>query len=780
MPTRSQDPLNALIARLGAVRRWLVALGVLRTATVWLLAVLVYVDCYALADRRFHFGRAERIAALAGLLALLAVLLHVLVRILRRDMSYTRAARYIEARHSFDQQLITAAEFYEKRADYPYSRRLARQLVLQVDERSRDFPFDATVNKKQGYALAGCVASCLILIAFFLYGNIPYFITSSPTPGDAPVAVAPVPPPAPAEVPPAASSPAAARPEASKPSLPQQFRLLSPAGDCLATNVASIPITFEVTDESGLAQAHLYCRMPDGSTLVLDSNSPQGGRQSRVSAVLELEQYDLDVGASVLFYAGAQGAGADANASSEIYLIEIRPTHQYWHTQQAGSSKPSNLPGLSPEDLVTILEYTRAIVKRTWALAQLPTEAQKQRDDYGKLRSDTEYCGKRLSGMRDDPDNRFTDTQKAGLTRIISPYDSTASALTMRDAPKAAASAQDAYRLLRQFIDELNVQWTPPESGKTEPQERPEQVKLQEQPRTPGQEQQRAERQLEEARSRIDSLVRQEKALKADVAKAMQENSVGATPVSPSQRPEEGQAAGDAVLRMLQARQNALRQQAAQLSAELAKLALPGSPDQASAKDAAGQRLDQAADSMKRLEDKLTESRYSAESPQKKQADAAALAESATRELAQAGRAVETALASGKPLTDAEKAEAMARQLAQDADAFDASLSPEEKQEMLNRLKAAEQLLERMTQPQTQTVSGGGGGAGGLAYTQSPSGSPGAAARLLSRQFWSVAIENRNRQLRNAESGPSDAHFFDTENKFFEDAAKFKPQQDRK
>lgn len=45
----------------------------------------------------------------------------------------------------------------------------------------------------------------------------------------------------------------------------------------------------------------------------------------------------------------------------------------------------------------------------------------------------------------------------------------------------------------------------------------------------------------------------------------------------------------------------------------------------------------------------------------------------------------------------------------------------------------------------------------------------------MSGQFWSVAIQARSRQMRGTENEPSDARFFESENKFFEDAAKFRP-----
>jgi hypothetical protein len=894
MPTHSEDTLSNLMARLGTVRRWLLALRALKTTVAWLIFISLYANFSALADHRLHFGPMGRAADVAGLVVLLAILLYHLRKILRRDMSYIDVAHHVEARRSLDQQLVAATEYYEKGEDYPYSKRLARQLVLHLDEASRGFAFDSTVDKQQGYVLAGCIAICLMIVSLFIYHYVRHVTSSAtqtiiPTPATEPVS-------APAGARTAAAGPApgiqeimatvragkltgentqkvndftlevlpgsqvelqvkATTPlqEATiggieekpivqkldgdqdfrvpfkvdkplslsfhllstegqanaapltlqvrlKSDMPPQFKLLSPDGDCTATDVASIPISFEITDDFGLDQAQLCCQMPGGAMVVLDSNSPQGARQSHLSGVLELEQYDLKVGDGILFYAKARDVvtgyrQGDPNTCSEIYFIEIRPYRQYWHPQPSGG--PSSTPGASSEDLITILEYTRSIVKRTWALAQAPLATQKQQAEYEKLRSDTEYCEKGLAKIRDDPDNHFTNSEKAALTGIMSPYNEVTSFLADRDGSKAVEPAQEAYRLLRKFIDELHLKWNPPDSGQSVPEEKPQRVKLQEKPNASEQDQERAESQLEKAQNQIDSLARQEKALKADLDKATQKQNQQAG----GQRAEgRGQQAGgwqpqaklgdgsdgegresatDAKLRMLQARQNALRQQTSQLSDDLAKLTSPGSSDQ-TAKEAAKQRIDQAVGDMKQLEDKLAEARYSPESPAKKEPNMVALAESAARELGQAGQAIERALSSGKGPADAQKAEAIARQLSKDAEAFDESVSPQEKLEMLNRLKAAERLLESMAKPQSQTVSGPGGGSPAQTYTHNASGSPSETARTLSRQFWSVAIAARDRQMHATENELSDARFFDLENKFFENAAKFKPQQSPK
>ncbi len=1110
------DILDDVIARVAKVRRWLLALGVLKTATLWLVCISLYIGSYAVLDHRVHLGTSGRLLALALLVGLLAVLTYYLVRTLRRDMTYSRAANHVENRQSFDQQLVAAVEYYEKGDDYPYSRSLARQLVVQVDAASRDFAFDSTVVKWHGYLLAACIVLCLSVVAVFVHQNIVYFsayfsrlvrpfsaIAPVPTTvltsttGD--IVTAPNVPvtliaeatrgtPDSAELvltrqretdasdmapelsqrtplrpqvdaagktvftaspsfetfgttnyrfetldarsqthtitvarPPAIEMIAAlvslpgknaqeilppreekieerslavlpysrielqvkvttplreatisgldeepmvrklngerafnvkliadrpmsltfcligaeglanSEPETLqitlKPDGVPRFKLLSPEGDCLVTNVASIPIAFEIIDDFGLETARLCCELPGAESVVLDTNDPQGGRQTQVSHTLELEGYDLKVGDSILFYAEARDIVTgqrrmDVDCASSIYFIEIRPYRQYWHPQPGGRSSSS--PGAAQDDLMTVLEYTRAILKKTWALAQTPTTAARDLPKFEALCLDIEYCIEALAKLRDDPENGFDENTKSTINQVMDLHNQAKGRLWLRDADGALPSERDAYRTLRKLIDELHMKWNPPSSGQSVPQEKPERVTLQERPDTETpQDQQRTENQLEKVQQKIDELTREQKSLKADLAKSLQQQSQtngeaqaseSSSPASsssgqsagdsseaarpetraaqqpegaqsaagekgeerqegeegqgqtsnevalsetkaaseesqdnalegakgsqgqsktsqqqdgPSQasnssnqsqsnggqqgtgrepsdsskapqgqgRPGEGPAAksgdpsqaegtpsaeasavADARMRMLEARQKALHEQASALAEELAQMALPESSNHAGVRDRARQRLDEATESMRSIEDKLADLRYDPDLSADEEAQMASLAETAARELAEASQTIEQGLSAGKSMTDAERAEALARQLAEDAESLDESLSPEQREQMQERLEAAERLLESMAQPQWSAVSGGAAGGASHVYTRDNAANQIEAARLLAQQFWSVAIQARDRQVRPVEDEPSDVEFFEVENEFFENAAKFKPQ----
>ena len=122
---------------------------------------------------------------------------------------------------------------------------------------------------------------------------------------------------------------------------PPKFELISPESDYLATNVASIPIEFEVSDDFGLSTVQMCFELPGRKPKVIDIPIEKGEKERKVTHVLELEQYDLDVGDSILFYARASDIATGIipeknSASSDTYFIEIRPYQQFWHLMPGG------------------------------------------------------------------------------------------------------------------------------------------------------------------------------------------------------------------------------------------------------------------------------------------------------------------------------------------------------------------------------------------------------------------------------------------------------------
>jgi hypothetical protein len=231
---------------------------------------------------------------------------------------------------------------------------------------------------------------------------------------------------------------------------------------------------------------------------------------------------------------------------------------------------------------------------------------------------------------------------------------------------------------------------------------------------------------------------------------------------------------------MLEARQKALHGEASQVQNDLQQLPVSTSSPQARTREQAQGHVGQAVEKMAQFEEKLTEMRYEPSPSAQKTGEISALADSVSRELQEAGKALRQGLSTGKPQTAGTKAQDMAEQLAKDAEALDESLSPAERQQMLERLEAAKRLLETMAGPQWATVSGGGTLGGVHVYTKDPYMAPAEAARMLARQFWSIALEAREKTVQPVADEPSDVEFFQAESDFFEAAARYAPQQTQK
>ncbi|MHC4430725.1 MAG: hypothetical protein ACYTBS_02685, partial [Planctomycetota bacterium] len=175
MPESTDDKLNALVGRVGKVRRWLVTLAIMKIAALCLILVSVYIGIYAWLDHRINFGHRGRVIALILLLAGIAALLYRLTRLLGSHISFSGAANYIENKRSFNQQLVTAMEYHENKQEYPYSRALVEHLVLRVDKDCSGFQFDSTVEKWRGYVLGAIILFGLATAWFYIRDNYVFF-----------------------------------------------------------------------------------------------------------------------------------------------------------------------------------------------------------------------------------------------------------------------------------------------------------------------------------------------------------------------------------------------------------------------------------------------------------------------------------------------------------------------------------------------------------------------------------------------------------------------------
>jgi hypothetical protein len=1108
------NKMNLLVARVSKVRRWLAAIAIFKVAAVCMLFVCGYIGVYIWLDHRLNFGGLERIIALLLLVAGAAIVGYKLSRMLLVQISYTNAANYIENKNSFNQQLVAAMEYYEKKTDYPYSKALAEQLVARACDDSETFRFDSVIRKWHGYMLAAVVLCGFGVVSVYIHQNLSYLktyltrlalplatIEPAPTTSLEPVTKDFVAEPesiltftadiqgkipeneklvleplvydsneSPSgdllnlpirqslreEIPvsPIVADGSNPKLQASKyfeqaglfryrfeagsvhsewhdidiheapkieeimaevslpvellkhdalknyaqqikdnkleviknstvtlqvrtsdklnnasitglngqsssekpgnentftytftadkdgslgfyltdekgltnsnvPNLeiklktdePPQFKLISPESDYLATNVASIPIEFEVTDDFGLSSIQMHLELPHQKPTILDIPVEKGEKQKKFTYLLELEQYDLEVGDSILFYARASDVTTGIipeqnNITSDLYFIEIRPYQQFWHLMPGGEGKGS---GGVPESLITILEYTRAIVKKTSTIASRQTLTTEDNSKLDSIADDVKYCSELLEMTRDDPEMEFTDAQKAILNQVLVQYEQAAGFLSRHDAPAALTPEKDAYRILRKFIVELELLYNPPSSGQSPPQEKPDSVKLQESTELAGIEKERIDAEILKVQRNIEKLKQEQKQLKTDFenfleqqkqasikAQTEQENKSSTAEgneqkqqeQSSSGKGQEGseqkdqseataQSSGDgsagskqkqkdqaaqgnngsegkgdsqsqqnqsqstsqsegrgqsgtkgqssetaqqlpssssssqstrqsgeqegtsnkagsaesagesgsntheneisqARLKMLRAKQRALQEKTSQLKQDLENL--PQSPDApaSSASQQAQKHLNEAVEKMEQFQEKLDESRYEAQPGNRKATEAALLMDSAQRNLESAENALEPGMVISEKQQQAQKAQQMAEQLAEDAAALDETLTPLEREQMLDRLKAAVRLLESMTVAQWATVQKSTGQSGGGNVLTKDSSSASDTAREISRQFWSIALNAQKQRAQPIEDEPSDAGFYELENEFFENAAKYRQESDKK
>jgi hypothetical protein len=1083
MAENVEEKLNALVWRVGKVRRWLMTLAILKVATLCFIFVSVFVGFYAWLDHRFIFNETARIIAFVMLIAGLAVLLHRLTKLLISHISYSIAANYIENKNSFNQQLVTAIEYYENKQNYPYSKALAEQLVLRVDKESEEFEFDSTIEKWQGYTLGAVILFGLVAAAFYVRDNYVYFssyfarlthplasvepmssthlesitkdlvaepdsevkftveiegrvpemgklvlvdfepeaaegnveqkrqeiqirprlyegkttrfeaaksfsqpgkfkyrfetdsaksewhelnVSHAPSIESMTAKVAlPKRPPRSKWVKPYTekienntlqvvqgsnvtlsvqatdklSKMTATGPNGRpitqqlngakelefnftaesngsvkfsfvgeqglvnnnlpdlqvivKTDEPPKFKLVSPDGDYLATNVASIPVAFEVTDDFGLESVKLHLEIAGRESKEIEIPVEEGDKTIELTRTMELEDYELSVGDSVLFYAAATDIDtgseeANHTSSSDVYFIEIRPYRQNWAPLPGG--KPSQGAGSPPVELMNILEYTRAIIKKTWAIASKPELTDEDRSRLGFINQDVQYCAEHVALIRDDSQYGFKEPHKAVLNEIIRQYKQAGGYLAAYDAASAMTPEKEAYSILRKFILELELAWSPPSGGQGQQPEEPDSVKLQEKPEFTGYEKERIEGQLKKMQQKLDKLTREQKELKWSFEnfleqqaenKSFQQNldagqaktdtekqnreatngmqqgesveqkadaasdakSSNANQQSPSDKNkeigksaesseasggkqndvgspknaqgqssgegkggsegqgsssqtgadksgidaqrqgggQEGNAGAEAILRMLQAKQRALQQQVSQLKQELEALPEESSDGgKGKGRTQVKEHLSKAAARMEDFQNQMAEARYRAQMDKQKSNGAVALMDSAKRELDLAKEALDDELTLSDEDKLEQKAQEMAEQLAEDADALDESVSPQEREDMLARLEAARRMLETMPEPQWTTVSRGGQTGAGLVLTRNPNLAPAESARQMARQFWSIAINAKKRSSQRIDDEPSDVEFYGQENQFFENVAEYNAEPVKK
>lgn len=1003
----------------------------LKIAAVWLVSMSAYIGIYVWLDHRINFGPAGRVTAFLILLAGSGAVLYFLIRSLLYHISPAAAASYIENKHSFKQQLVTAVEYHQTKEDYPYSESLAEHLVAQVEKDCADFKFDSTVDKWPAYVCSAIMLLCVSIVIFYINDNFLFFsryfrrlvqplsavepipktklisitegITTKvntevnfkaalegqqpewatltltmknekegegedqeaseeyeyfdmmelqvkaeegarpmlqaarafPDPGDyryrfeagqaktpwhnVKVNAIPEIKSIKAEItlpdwlnpdqkertytedisdfvlevlPDSkvkltlessvdlqkaemagldgskvamqqakeneftASFPAKKEgsmrfdllskegvPSDDLPQLqvvkkldkPARFRLVSPDGDYLATNVASVPVTFEVSDDFGIESISMHIEVAGKDPKEFEIPCEKGARNVTFTHVIELEDYDLTVGDGMFHYITAKDINTDpassrAAAVSEIYFIEIRPYEQWW-TMQSNSPGPPMPP---PVELLDILEYTRAILRKTWAIANKPELSDPDRSKLDNINNDLKYCAEKLVFQRDDPENAFSEPDRVVLNEVLAWYKDAMGLLNDHNASAALPSIKQAYTILRKFIVELEKKLNKPR-GKSANVKRPETVKLQESISPDEPEKEKVANELQQLTQKLTELAKDQKKLKKDVeqlideqqqnkaskssasqsksSSASQSNSPGTKPgqsQSPSQakgssgkqgtgqstrpgtKPGQGKpstsdparpgnrnaAPGEERLKMIQAMQKAIQDRLSAIKQKLERLPSISKDPQDPTRSEAKKNMDEAIGQMNTVQSGLSEARRQA--PISKTQSARMLGTLAQIEdrLLTAAEKLDSEITADQAQALAKKAQKLAEEIAELAKELDKSLSDVERQKMLQRLEAAKRLLASMQKAQWVDVSRGGTGTGTMhVLTRNSQMTSAQQARAIAREFWSISIKAKKRQSQIVERPPSSMEFYELESDFFENAANFNLEQ---
>lgn len=241
-----------------------------------------------------------------------------------------------------------------------------------------------------------------------------------------------------------------------------QLKLVSPAGDYIATNVASIPIEFEVTDDIGLKKVEIFIEVNDGRSICIPVKVDYGQKNSTLAYELELEEYDLGTSDSMIFYANATDVDTGTRSkhrpvSSDPYFIEIRPYRKlvYQKKPPPPGTPPMRIPANVPDKIGDILEYTRAIVKKTWHIAQAEEVSNREERNMVSISDDVEYSANSLELIRNNPQYQFLPEHIKTIDSILLSYDFSSKLLLKYQPQKALTPEKQAYYEIQSLINEL-------------------------------------------------------------------------------------------------------------------------------------------------------------------------------------------------------------------------------------------------------------------------------------------------------------------------------------
>ncbi len=611
---------------------------------------------------------------------------------------------------------------------------------------------------------------------------------------------------------------------------PPQFALRHPQGDGLATHVASVPIQFEITDDLGIAAATLNLEFGNGRSERIPVAVDGAARSAKIDHVLELEDYDLDVGDTVLFYADATDvatgpAARSRPAKSDVVFLEIKPYRKKWIQCPDGSLRPGGSAPLDPSlvhgRLLDILEYTRAFLKKTWRLANQDRLGEGDSVKLAALARDIDYAGENLRLIRDDPRYRFASSDIETIDGVLSEFASARHELMGSRVQNAIPPETRAYRAMRRLVDD-RIQGDLKAGGPVV-KEHPDKIELNEVQHLTRLERAQVAWQLNAMSQQLAEVARQQETLDRtfmhflDAPPASNERARvndekswvtdAPPPGPPNQTPSGSAGQGPAqdrtvegalspgscaatpenfsdVMRLLRAHQRQLRAELASLEEQLARMPVgqdPNAdhPDPIETRKTARAHMNQAQTEMNQFETLLAEQYYDPPDVAKLVRDAPPMLNAIRNELVMARQALHQEAGSYRQ-DDAEQLRQMALNLEALANAYEKAVTPESRRQLLNELSAVAAQFNAMSGGPAN-ISGGtrSVGAGPVVSVKGYGDRDIVnAARFAAQRFLPENVD-ANQRSDNAlpEASSGSLRFYDQENDFFESTAQNRPQR---
>ena len=175
-PVPVDSALNDLANRVRIVRQWLLTLKCLRAVSVALgcLAGAVLV-CWGL----FWFAKwqvAGHCLCGAVLVCCTAGAILWISHVRSKSVTYSDVGAAIETRQTLHRQLVTAMEYYEDQAHFPYSLSLTHHMIRRVSKRSHAQDFGDCVPKRQVWVYGAIIGLELVILGGFVISESVFWV----------------------------------------------------------------------------------------------------------------------------------------------------------------------------------------------------------------------------------------------------------------------------------------------------------------------------------------------------------------------------------------------------------------------------------------------------------------------------------------------------------------------------------------------------------------------------------------------------------------------------